>query len=30
AEITLNFSGQTAEQSAEQLFELLKQKGIVA
>ena len=30
AEITLAFSGQTAEQSAEQLFELLKQKGIVA
>jgi adenylylsulfate kinase len=30
AEITLDFSGQTAEQSAEQLFELLKQKGIVA
>ncbi|MGS2721348.1 adenylyl-sulfate kinase [Paraglaciecola aestuariivivens] len=29
-EITLNFSGQTAEQSAEQLFELLKEKGIVA
>jgi adenylylsulfate kinase len=30
AEITLAFSGQTAEQSAEQLFDLLKQKGIVA
>jgi adenylylsulfate kinase len=30
AEITLEFSGQTAEQSAEQLFDLLKQKGIVA
>jgi adenylylsulfate kinase len=30
AEITLVFSGQTAEQSAEQLFDLLKQKGIVA
>ena len=30
AEITLTFSGQTAEQSAEQLFDLLKQKGIVA
>ena len=29
-EISLAFSGQTAEQSAEQLFELLKQKGIVA
>ena len=29
-EITLVFSGQTAEQSAEQLFDLLKQKGIVA
>ena len=29
-EITLAFSGQTAEQSAEQLFDLLKQKGIVA
>jgi adenylylsulfate kinase len=29
-EISLTFSGQTAEQSAEQLFELLKQKGIVA
>lgn len=29
-EITLGFSGQTAEESAEQLFELLKQKGIVA
>ncbi len=30
AEIILTFSGQTAEQSAEQLFDLLKQKGIVA
>ena len=30
AEITLAFSGQTAEQSAEQLFNLLKQKGMVA
>ena len=30
AEITLTFSGQTAEQSAEKLFDLLKQKGIVA
>ena len=30
AEITLTFSGQTAEQSAERLFDLLKQKGIVA
>jgi adenylylsulfate kinase len=30
AEVTLAFSGQTAEQSAEQLFDLLKQKGIVA
>lgn len=30
AEITLTFSGQSAEQSAEQLFDLLKQKGIVA
>lgn len=30
AEITLAFSGQTAEQSAEQLFDMLKQKGIVA
>jgi adenylylsulfate kinase len=30
AEITLTFTGQTAEQSAEQLFDLLKQKGIVA
>lgn len=30
AEITLVFSGQTAAQSAEQLFDLLKQKGIVA
>lgn len=30
AEITLPFSGQTAEQSAEQLFDLLKQKGIIA
>tara|TARA_B110000240_G_C13426742_1_gene421920 strand:+ start:416 stop:1012 length:597 start_codon:yes stop_codon:yes gene_type:complete len=30
AEITLAFSGQTAEQSTEQLFDLLKQKGIVA
>lgn len=30
AEIKLTFSGQTAEQSAEQLFDLLKQKGIVA
>jgi adenylylsulfate kinase len=30
AEITLAFTGQTAEQSAEQLFDLLKQKGIVA
>ncbi|WP_339722585.1 adenylyl-sulfate kinase [uncultured Paraglaciecola sp.] len=30
AEITLAYSGQTAEQSAEQLFDLLKQKGIVA
>jgi adenylylsulfate kinase len=30
AEITLTFSGQSAEESAEQLFELLKQKGIVA
>jgi adenylylsulfate kinase len=30
AEITLAFSGQTAEQSAEQLFDLLKHKGIVA
>ena len=29
-EITLAFSGQTAEQSAEQLFDLLKQKGMVA
>ncbi|WP_299075270.1 adenylyl-sulfate kinase [uncultured Paraglaciecola sp.] len=29
-EITLTYSGQTAEQSAEQLFELLRQKGIVA
>jgi adenylylsulfate kinase len=29
AEITLAFSGQTSEQSAEQLFDLLKQKGIV-
>ncbi len=30
AEIILTFSGQTAEQSAEKLFDLLKQKGIVA
>ncbi len=30
AEITLAFSGQTAAQSAEQLFDLLKQKGITA
>ena len=30
AEITLTFSGQTAEQSAERLFDLLKQKGMVA
>jgi adenylylsulfate kinase len=30
AEITLVYSGQTPEQSAEQLFDLLKQKGIVA
>jgi adenylylsulfate kinase len=30
AEITLSFSGQSAEDSAEQLFDLLKQKGIVA
>lgn len=30
AEITLAYSGQTAEQSAEQLFDLLKQKGLVA
>jgi adenylylsulfate kinase len=30
AEITLAFSSQTAEQSAEQLFDMLKQKGIVA
>jgi adenylylsulfate kinase len=30
AEITLAFTGQSAEQSAEQLFDLLKQKGIVA
>ena len=29
-EITLVFSGQTAEQSAEQLFDLLRQKGIIA
>jgi adenylylsulfate kinase len=29
-EITLVFSGQTAEQSAEQLFDVLKQKGMVA
>lgn len=29
-ELTLAFTGQTAEQSAEQLFELLQQKGIVA
>jgi len=29
AEIVLDFSGQSAEQSAEQLFDLLKQKGIV-
>ncbi len=29
-EITLAFSGQTSEQSAEQLFDLLKQKGMVA
>ncbi|MFT4810544.1 MAG: adenylylsulfate kinase [Glaciecola sp.] len=29
AEITLAFIGQTAEQSAEQLYDLLKQKGIV-
>ena len=29
AEITLAFSGQTAEQSAEQLFDLLQQKGLV-
>ena len=30
AEITLTFSGKTAEQSAEELFDCLKQKGIVA
>jgi len=30
AEITLDFSGQTPEQSTERLFDLLKQKGIVA
>jgi adenylylsulfate kinase len=30
AEITLTYTGQTAEQSAEQLFDILKQKGIVA
>ena len=29
-EITLSYSGQSAEQSAEQLFDLLKQNGIVA
>ncbi|MFT6992095.1 MAG: adenylylsulfate kinase [Paraglaciecola sp.] len=29
-EITLVFSGQTAEQSAEQLFDVLKQKGMMA
>jgi adenylylsulfate kinase len=28
-EIVLDFTGQTAEQSAEQLFDILKQKGIV-
>ncbi|WP_293746652.1 adenylyl-sulfate kinase [uncultured Paraglaciecola sp.] len=30
AEITLTYTEQTAEQSAEQLFDILKQKGIVA
>lgn len=29
-EITLSFSGQTAEESAEQIFEQLKQKGFIA
>jgi adenylylsulfate kinase len=29
-EITLSYSGQTAEESAEQIFELLKQKGFIA
>jgi adenylylsulfate kinase len=29
-EITLSFTGQTAEESAEQIFELLNQKGLLA